>query len=705
MNADHREKFSHPGDDDHPDTVAQQPEASWRHPAEMAPIASDHSPSPQHREPSTVSDDIPRHAPPEPDQAVDEPERVPSERELVGGASADDLLRPALAYRVERSSESLDSVPARIQGQEAPAREDERMGVTSSDLLDPEEDPDTLIQIAASKISLRSKIDKTPFLICSCLCFTLGLTIFLIVYAASMRTVYIDEQLLIMSGLEGRDRSTRNGPFVDVVWPHTNATIRKVTKIGQLDYAAIRNEKTLRLRHEPGPCFVYLDGWEVLETVHHKIVLERDMYIRLIDRFTGEERVVRGPTVLVPEPLEESSAGPEKAWVVNETTGVITWNKTSGMKQLETGKGLFMPAAYQTVLGWRHALLVEALFFAKVQSSLTGEISHHDGPTQLFLGPYDDLLSLNNKTLLEKDDYVRLLNKLTGEERVERGPKVLTPEPYEQMLELQKGVPLDSESAVLVRDKKSSEQTLVTSPGVFIPAAYQEIVEVRKKIQVLPHQAVVVRDGDGKIALKAGNAGTSFFLEPFSSLIQMDWSVYDSWTVGHPPPKETIDTIDLRVSRLRFNATVRTKDNVALNLLGTATWEVQDVLKMFEKTADPSSDVYQQVRSSLMQAVGQVGLVDFMLELPDISAEAAQNPLASAFYADRGLQMHAIDVARYECADPATDAILQSIIASKTDALNELMKTASDADVAKAKLIAEIDYEKERTNLIRAKAW
>lgn len=61
-------------------------------------------------------------------------------------------------------------------------------------------------------------------------------------------------------------------------------------------------------------------------------LLRKQEYIRLIDKMTGEERVVRGPTEgggLVPKPLEESPAGVETAIVIGAQNAVLVGHFTS----------------------------------------------------------------------------------------------------------------------------------------------------------------------------------------------------------------------------------------------------------------------------------------------------------------------------------------------------------------------------------------
>merc|ERR1719197_220608 len=101
--------------------------------------------------------------------------------------------------------------------------------------------------------------------------------------------------------------------------------------------------------------------------------------------------------------------------------------------------------------------------------------------------------------------------------------------------------------------------------------------------------------------------------------------------------KVPVTKIDLRSQYAFFEYTVRTADNVELQLEGTIFWQVVDVPKMIQRTSDPKGDVWYHARSSLIQAVSQVTLEGFMSKFNDIVSTAVQ--VDDSFYSERGVQL------------------------------------------------------------------
>eukprot|EP00930_Biecheleria_cincta_P019771 TRINITY_DN15014_c0_g1_i2.p1 TRINITY_DN15014_c0_g1~~TRINITY_DN15014_c0_g1_i2.p1 ORF type:complete len:859 (-),score=123.64 TRINITY_DN15014_c0_g1_i2:189-2714(-) len=554
--------------------------------------------------------------------------------------------------------------------------------------------PDWVETVRSNKYSLRA--------CCGACC--LGLLIFFIVVFASIRVVYEDEQLLIKTTSK---RSIRNGPFVDVVWPHMSTEKRKAMRLAELEFASVKDDMTMRMRHQAGPGLVFLGPYEVLVQVLPKTQLQRGEYMRLLNMLTGIERVVTGPLVLMPDPYEEAAIGVEQAFVVNATTTVKVQNKTSGMQRLVTQRGLFVPSAYEVILGLVHARSIEPMKYFRVKDHLTGLVRNVPGPQLFFAGPHDEVVKVGTKMVLEKDEYVRLLSRSQGSERVIRGPAAVVPDAMEEAPDgIQMGTPVSENSAVLVVNKGTGLQRLITVRGVFIPEPYDHILEVRKKIQVLPHQAMLTRDEFGVLHLHISteNAPTSFFLEPHSKIVKLHWSSYSELGVSEPAQKQEIVVIDLRVQRAAFKFEVRTSDSVALRLDGVIFWQIKDVLKTATLTMDAPGDVAQRAKSALLQTVSRLSFKQFMTNFRAVSAETAAIQNSDSFLTDRGLELHSIDVTNYACVDPETQLILQSMIAEVTFGLNRLQEARSEAEVKKTEILGLIELEKQRTILIQAKA-
>lgn len=500
-------------------------------------------------------------------------------------------------------------------------------------------------------------------------------------------------------------KEVKNGPFTDIVWPHTHHELRNTIQVTTSQYAILKHERTQELRHVPGPEFVFMGAYETEEGIASKIVLQKQEYIRLIDKNTGEERVVQGATTLVPRPLEEAPDGVETAIVIGAQNAVLVYNKTSGLKSLVTTAGPFVPAPYEEIQREQQARLLEPLDYAVVKNLLTGEARNEVGPKLLQQGPYEEILTTTKKLVLEKDEYIQLLDKKTGNERVLQGPDQVVPEPTEiAEAGVQKAVFLTDQQAAVVIDRTTGQRRLETTNGVLIPGAYERVMEVRSKYLVLSHQAAVTRDPAGTLRMISGALGsTAFFLQPYEELVQMQWSVYGPDSQD-PVPKEPVTMIDLRAQQQFYNVEVRTSDNVKIRMQGTLFWQVQDVLTMIAMTADPAGDVSQRARSGLIAAVSKHTFSSFMNDFSNITQEAFTAQSTDSFYAARGVRLQSLEMTRYEMVDQETANILQLIIQESTNRINQLQQQESENDVKAAKLVADIDLEKKKTSLITTQA-
>eukprot|EP00440_Ansanella_granifera_P008041 gb/GFBE01008704.1/.p1 GENE.gb/GFBE01008704.1/~~gb/GFBE01008704.1/.p1 ORF type:complete len:638 (+),score=178.08 gb/GFBE01008704.1/:1-1914(+) len=550
--------------------------------------------------------------------------------------------------------------------------------------------------------------DMKPVMLMGCAACGLGWFVFFIVLFASIKVVNDQQQILFFTPTE---RYIKNGPFTEIVWPHIKHEVRDAVRISERQYAALKHERTQIVRHIEGPELVFMDAYEALEGVYDKTVLQKQEYIRLIDKMTGEERVIMGATTLVPEPLEEAPDGIERAIVISEKNAVLVANKSSGIKRLVTKNdqpadaGPFVPAPYEEILKEQQAVVLDAQTYAIVMDRLTGQKRNELGPKQLHIGPYEELLNVSRKLKLEMDEYIQLVEKTTGFERVVKGPQQVVPEPTEEYPDgIQKAVFLTTQTACLVLNRETGQQRLEKTPGVFIPDQYEKVLEIRNKYMVLPNQAAVTRDVFGNLTMYIGASSNSFFLEPYTELVKMYWSLYDTPGATEPVPKEEVTMIDLRAHKMFFNNEVRTSDNVKLRLEGTIFWQVKDVIKMIAMTADPSGDVSQRAKSGLISAVSRATFAVFMNEFNNITAQAFQEQAADGFYVDRGIELQSLELTKYDMVDQETADILQLIIQESTNRINQLQKAESENDVKAAKLVSDIQLEKQRTELIKTQA-
>merc|ERR1719450_1510196 len=74
-----------------------------------------------------------------------------------------------------------------------------------------------------------------------------------------------------------------------------------------------------------------------------------------------------------------------------------------------------------------------------------------------------------------------------------------------------------------------------------------------------------------------------------------------------------------------------------------------------------------------------------------------------AFYDERGVVVHNLEVVRYEPKDAETGRTLQAIIQETTNHINRMQQQKSENEVEKEKMAALIDIERQRAGLIKEK--
>merc|ERR1719263_328044 len=113
---------------------------------------------------------------------------------------------------------------------------------------------------------------------------------------------------------------------------------------------------------------------------------------------------------------------------------------------------------------------------------------------------------------------------------------------------------------------------------------------------------------------------------------------------------------------------------------------------MIERTGDPKGDVWYHARSALIQAVSTVTLETFMASFNAIVQRAGATD--KAFYDERGVAVHNLEVVRYEPKDAETGRTLQAIIQETTNHINRMQQQKSENEVEKEKMSALIEKEK-----------
>jgi TolA-binding protein len=143
---------------------------------------------------------------------------------------------------------------------------------------------------------------------------------------------------------------------------------------------------------------------------------------------------------------------------------------------------------------------------------------------------------------------------------------------------------------------------------------------------------------------------------------------------------------------------------VKLRLDGTLFWRIVDVDLMIQRTPDPEGDVWHHARAALIQAVSRSTLSQFMVGFNGIVMNAFNAQAADGFYTERGVSVISMELTRYEPTDASTRLVLQEIIQETTNRINRLQQQESENEVAAARLSADIELERQNTQLIQTQA-
>mmetsp|Transcript_19286 Transcript_19286/g.24882 ORF Transcript_19286/g.24882 Transcript_19286/m.24882 type:complete len:541 (+) Transcript_19286:246-1868(+) len=400
-----------------------------------------------------------------------------------------------------------------------------------------------------------------------------------------------------------------------------------------------------------------------------------------------------------------------KALTLASTEYCVIKNILSGEKRVEIGPQMVFLKPYDDILGGetdeggrRKAVSLKANEFIRFVDNNTGKVRviHGEkgcvvpGPEEVAVGGLGKMQATNLRVF----EFIRVQDKQTGAVRVERGERLVFLGPFEEYLgKKQTAVEIDDETAALIRNKRTGQQKLVTEKKLFIPNEDEEVLEVRNLMKLADYEACIVRDKDGRDEFFFGKEQRSFFLQPYCSLVSLNWSrgrrreLRDLY----------IKKVDLRPMYMSFEFNCRTSDNVELVLEGSFFWEIVDLPGMLRFTNDTTGDICNHARSRFIELVSKRTLVQFMGEFNNI-AEQVHKDDASGFYTQRGVKIHSLEVTGYHCSDTRTASVLQDIIQETTNRINRLQQQESENEVQLREIHGDIEEEKARSDLLKIQA-
>jgi regulator of protease activity HflC (stomatin/prohibitin superfamily) len=409
-----------------------------------------------------------------------------------------------------------------------------------------------------------------------------------------------------------------------------------------------------------------------------------------------DRRVINGPGRYISRPFEKVSVRDGVRLSPDDYARIV--DELTGEERIISGPAFYFLDAYESVEAIYDALSLKEGEYAYILDTQTGITRSLRGPVLHFPQAEERILETNEAIPLNENQYMRVLDKTNGQIRVVRGETSLYLEPTESVLEaVQTGVNIDEETGVLIRDITSGQMQLITEKQVFIPRANQEIMKIQQRIKLEDHETIIIKDPDGRYIFRKGSdEARAFFLEPYHELVSLYWS-----SGLHKEKRELrITHIDIRPKYMWYEFEVRTQDNVELIIGITFFWRIVDVETMIQMTDDTTGDICAHARSTIIQAVSQVTLEDFLANFNRIVFESVLGERETPFYDERGVAINAIEVRSIQCKDPDTQRILNEIIQETTARINRLQKQESENEVRLKKLQGEIDEENARGDLL-----
>mmetsp|Transcript_43294 Transcript_43294/g.92667 ORF Transcript_43294/g.92667 Transcript_43294/m.92667 type:complete len:595 (-) Transcript_43294:24-1808(-) len=503
---------------------------------------------------------------------------------------------------------------------------------------------------------------------CGVCCGTFVVIMSIIIFAVCMANyVHLgpNEQVLLK---ESTGKYVKNGPWSGQLNPFHGKTRRNAQLLDALQYAIVQDILTSVQRVEAGPQLFFPGAYDEIQSINTKIVLEKHQFVRLTDQMTGEETVSKGPGTVVPT-VYQTHNGIEDAVFVNKGTSLVLVNKLTGLQELVTicnyPSGVWAPEPLQELVDIReliHVLPHEAMVVRDVDGLMTvysgrSSTTNADGCSVsstsdgngvgFFLPPYSKILRMQWSTYSNPSS-TRRMDAITG------------------------------------MGTRQTEDDF----GDFGGGGHHFIHRPsNSNNRRLSREAVHVYDeGLGQRRLD------SIYVDQISTSISS-------------AEKRNVTAIDLRTQKSFYEYEVRTRDNVRLLLSGTIFWQISDVASLMNMTSDPESDVWSRCRSILIGAVSTVTLDTFMSTFNDIVVTAFDASKSSSFWSDRGLVMISMELNDYSPVDETTATTLQSIIRQSVQRINDLQKQASDSDVEREKLEADILLERNMTVYYQQQAY
>merc|ERR1719484_395156 len=110
-----------------------------------------------------------------------------------------------------------------------------------------------------------------------------------------------------------------------------------------MDYVVLTNTLTGAQRIEEGPQLLFPGVHDTAGHRRHKVALQKNQYVKVVDAATGQIRVVRGPQVLVPAKATETVGAIMPAYELLNHQYVKLVDQATGQVRVERGEAIVFP--------------------------------------------------------------------------------------------------------------------------------------------------------------------------------------------------------------------------------------------------------------------------------------------------------------------------------------------------------------------------
>lgn len=142
----------------------------------------------------------------------------------------------------------------------------------------------------------------------------------------------------------------------------------------------------------------------------------------------------------------------------------------------------------------RNGTLLQVNQFAVIKNRLTAEARHELGPQLLFLGPYDNLVSVQGKVVLKEGQYVEVKDGLSGKLRHEVGPLVFQQGLHDEVSEVRQDLLLEKNQYAIIKDTLTGVVRHVSGPQLLHLQVHDELLDQKEKLIVEQKQYIVIKD-------------------------------------------------------------------------------------------------------------------------------------------------------------------------------------------------------------------